>query len=356
MTQEQRPPEPPSATTSQSAVPAANAGNAELNPRFGYRHIRYSSNERERELQQKRADDFWQHARPNSVFVAAMGNHWAPGCWAAVMDMLDYTNRYGYYAAFEEIMDRCYRPYDSLGAMRNEAIMKAMEGYDWLLYVDNDVYPPPDALVRLISRDRTIIAPYIIEPQADPARRRPLHGPTTNLWTGVQPVKWAVLSMLLFRTQVFKATGPELWNDSIGADEGYHFQKTWYYGHRPYIDTELQVPVANIPTYPLATLRLSKEEHDDFWQKRRDRFLAEPDRRGPPGDPRVSELGEYLPFIRVENGRAQSIPDIGASGTSTPVAPETISPNGHDVIADKLAALSTARRMVLAAEVLQDEH
>ena len=122
-----------------TAKPAAQQAIPGLDPRHGYRAIRYNANALEQRQAQERANASWGHARPNSVFVAAIGNHWAPGSWQHVLDMVDYTNRHGFYCGLEEIMDRCSQPYDALGAMRNEAAMRAAAGYEFLAMVDNDV-------------------------------------------------------------------------------------------------------------------------------------------------------------------------------------------------------------------------
>lgn len=281
-----------SATAATTAISSDLIAQAQ-DPRHGYRSIRYNSNDRERNLAQHRGENLWSHIMPNSVYVAAIGNHWKPGSWQRVMDMVHHTNQYGYKCVLDEIMDRCFNPYDSLGAMRNEAIMRARQGYDWLCYIDNDVFPDPPDLVDLVNHELPIVAPYVAEPSSG----KPLHGPHRRKWQGLQPVRWCVLSMLVIRTSVFNGTGCEFWNDSIGADEGYHFQKFWDVGHRPFVDTDIVLPVGNDPTYPLATNRFERQDADEFWNRRKQWLLAIPD-RAPinPHDGRVTEFGEYLPF------------------------------------------------------------
>jgi len=263
--------------------------------RHGLRNIRYTEGPRDQQIVSFRSENTWPHARPFSTLVAAMGAHWNPGCWQRILDMIHYTNQQGFFCALEEIMDRCFQPYDALGAMRNEALMKASQGFEYLLYVDNDVMPTPDMLLRLIACDKAIVAPYVMEPEIG----RPLHGPARQRNTGVQPIRWCVLSMLLFKTSVFNATGPQFWDSAIGADEGYHFQKLWHVGHRPYLDTDQDLPVFKRPTYPLATNRMSEGESKSFWDKRRDWLLEAPDRA--PTDPNDihQENGEYLPWREV---------------------------------------------------------
>jgi hypothetical protein len=286
-------------------------------PRFGYRAIRYSQSEGEKMVQEKRSGDFWSHARPNSILVCGMANHWKPGSWEKVMDMVQYTNDQGLYVAFEEVMDRCFNPYDSLGAMRNECIMKALQGYEYLLYVDNDVQPEKETLLRLVNRQLPLVSPMVFEP----ATGKPLHGPEQKPYTGLQPVRWNVLTMMLWHTGIFRSTGPEFWNDSIGADEGYHFQKLWGYGFRPYMDTDIVLKVFDNPTYPLATNRLTEEEAKSFWDKRREWLLEVPNRKPiDPSNPRVTDIGEYMPFLPAVP------PKNGAASAPAPVSP-TVDPS-----------------------------
>ena len=270
-----------------------------LDARYGYRAIRYNFNEREKNVLEQRTATHWPHSRPNSVMVCAMGNHWAPGSWQRVQEMVQYTNEFGYYVSFEEVMDRCKEPNDALGAMRNEAIFKAMQGFEYLCYIDTDVMPEKETLVRLLHRQMPVTAPMVHEPGTG----KPLHGPGPEAgvvaYSGLKPMRWFVLSMMLWHTGIFRATGPEFWNDSIGADEGYHFQKLWAWGYRPYMDTDIQLQVANRPTYPLATNRMEDADAAAFWQSRKDWLNAPPDRRPiDPNDPRVdANTGEFMPFL-----------------------------------------------------------
>ena len=117
----------------------------------------------EQVIAQERQQSGWPHIRPNSVLVYAMGHHWSPGSWEAVIDMVMHTSASGVYCAFQEGQDRCFNPYDALGTMRNEAILMAQnEGFDWLCYVDNDILPQKDFLLRLLSWNMRAIAPYVV--------------------------------------------------------------------------------------------------------------------------------------------------------------------------------------------------
>lgn len=262
-----------------------------------YVSIRSYPTEQERQLAHQKQERTWPHIRPNSVLIAGIGFHWKPTCWNKVADMMKYTMDKGIYCGLQEMQDRCFDPYDALGTMRNEAILQArLEGFDWLLMVDNDVMPKPDTLVRLLAWDMPIVAPLVLEPGTG----KQLSGPRMEANTGLHPAKWAVLSMLLFDTKIFNCfPAGNMWADAIGADEGFHFMKLRYYGHRLYVDTDTQLVVAGEPLYPLAMNRFSKEDRDKWKWEKIVKNQAPPDRRAiDPFGPGVMPDGDYMPFIK----------------------------------------------------------
>jgi hypothetical protein len=241
-----------------------------------------------------------------------MGYYYPPGCWHKLMDMVAYSQQQGIYVAISELQDRCLHPYDALGTMRNEAILMAQnEGFEWLLYMDNDAMPERDTLVRLLHWQMPITAPYV----AEPGTGRRLFGPTWEPNQGLKPVKWVVLTMLLFRVKVFNATGHQFWSDAVGADEGYHFQKLWHYGHQPFLDTNTQLITAGSgPHYPLSSNRLqSAEARRELWERLARSRAVGPDRtvaRGPekgavvmpPMGPNSVLVEEFKPLPLVTDG------------------------------------------------------
>jgi hypothetical protein len=260
-----------------------------------YIQTRTYPTDEERNFALRFGDRRWPHIRPNSCLVTPLGFHWSPGSWQKVIDMIEYTNSLGVYCALSEIQDRCFEPYDALGTMRNECIIMAQnEGYEFLLYLDNDVLPEKDCLIRLLSWGMPIVAPMVKEPGTG----KPLYGPTDLVPnTGLKPARWTVLSMLLFMTNVFNCVGPRFWGDAIGADEGYHFQTLWRYGHRPYIDTNIQLDIKSQPHYPLASNRMSQKDRAEHWEKINMNRNKPPDRKPIwPYDSRNVIDGEYLPF------------------------------------------------------------
>lgn len=318
------------------------------------RHTVFRSYPSNQELQASHAqmERGWTHIRPNSVLIAVMGNHWRGPSWNKVIDMMDFTQQQGVYCAMSEIQDRCFNPYDALGTMRNEAVLSALgEGFQYICYLDNDVQPEQDCLLRLLNWNMPIVAPYVTEPGTGTK----LFGPGTLAPnTGLQRAKWSVLSMLLFNTNVFRATGPEFWRDAIGADEGYHFSKLAYYGFSLFIDTTVPLIVGSRPLFPLAInrmasgamrdveagarvvsaklagilgrrniplldadqaelaatltefIRVVKGDREILLQQKIERFIEPPDRR--PIDPNSPYIvdGEYAPFlVRAKQAAAQ---------------------------------------------------
>ena len=193
-----------------------------------------------------------EHVSPFSVLIAAMSNNWAPGCFEAVWAMHEYTFKTGYQTTFLEEHDRCFQPYDALGTMRNNIYMKALaEGYEFLCYVDNDVAPPPDALVRLMRRYLPVVFPLVRWPGNEWVHER-LEVGRVEEGQGLAYATASVLSMVVFQTRVFFpwASTP-FWSDAIGADEGFHFRRLELSGIRPFVDTDVVVDCVKPPSFPL---------------------------------------------------------------------------------------------------------
>lgn len=190
------------------------------------------------------------HISPGSTLVAAIGNHWQPGCYDAVRAMLDYTyNEGGYTVHLWEVPDRCHQPFDAMGTMRNEACAKAVdEGWEYLLMVDNDVKPPKDALVKLLEQPVPILMPITVYEDGNDYGMTMPHMPRDK---GLVMVTSAVLSFVLFDGSIVRQM-LGFWENPLGADELYHFSKLYAMtGHRPFVDTGVVVPCAKGPHFPL---------------------------------------------------------------------------------------------------------
>ena len=273
--------------------------------------IRTIGSDQERDQIRQRMVEGWLHMKPNSVLVAVIGNHWEGGSWEKTTNMVIHTSKAGIHCGFSEMQDRCFQPYDALGTMRNEAIIDALnEGFEWICYVDADILPEPDTLIKLIAWQMPIVAPFV----AEPGTGKPLHGPERKVNTGLQHIKWCVLSMLLIKTSVFNAAGPRFWGDAVGADEGYHFKTLARYGHTPMIDTNTQLIVSKPPTYPLTINRMTWDERQEALKKTVERLKRSPDRR--PIDPRspFTINGEYMPFATGQSVKEEVVKPMEQRG------------------------------------------
>ena len=217
------------------------------------RHIRHiASAESIKGFYDKRIDQALPtHVSPGSTLIAAIGQHWHPESFEAVEEMALTTAKAGYDICFYEEHDRCYHRFDAIGLMRNMAYMKAIrEGWEYLLYVENDVIPKPDALIQLLKHpELPVVSPIIRYADGDS------HGQTLPEFkdnSGVFMITSCVTSFLLFQTAVFLpwALGG-FWESVIGADELYYFTKMAQTGIRPFIDTSVEVIVLEGPHYPL---------------------------------------------------------------------------------------------------------
>lgn len=215
------------------------------------RDLRYFETEEAKLMHEARqASGRSTHLRAGSTLIAAMGQHWAVGSWEAVKAMADYSWKQGLEVCLYEEHDRCYNRYDALGTMRNLAYMRAMrEGWEYLLYVDNDVLPPLDALEKLLQNPVPVQSPIVTYLDGTD------HGlsmPNMERGRGLVMVTSCVLSFLLCETKTFFPWWQGgFWRDAVGADETYHFAKFQAQGVRPFVDTNVVVPCVNGPSYPL---------------------------------------------------------------------------------------------------------
>ena len=191
------------------------------------------------------------HLSVGSVLIGAMGNHWRPGCYDAVKAMANHTFEQGYQVTLYEQPDRCFNPGDALGSMRNEIYMLALaEGYQYILYVDNDVKPSPEVLVELMEQH--VPSPVAPKPRfANGQVFDNIHA--SMLEPGMYMVGSCILSMILFPSVVLRPFWRgDFWEDAIGDDEEYHFDKLYRAtGHRPFVNARVEVEIMEPPHFPL---------------------------------------------------------------------------------------------------------
>ncbi len=234
------------------------------------------------------------HAHPGSVLVASIGAMYDPGCWQRIVDMVMLTQAKGLKCWMEEIL-----PMKSeadmlvdIGSMRDMAALRASNnGFEWVCFVDSDILPEPDALVKLMETGLPIVVPYIIEPGVGEL----LGDPKYKKGQGVRPMRWVCASMLLMRTNVFNC--PNITFRFNHGDELF-FQQLWHFGHRPYMHTDVEVKVTRPPQ------RAGGKTWDERWkalERNYGRSMDIPDRRPiDPNNPSVVD-GVYAPFIRKES-------------------------------------------------------
>ena len=212
------------------------------------------------------------HISPGSVLIAAMGAHWHEGSLEAVKAMAKHTLLCGRFVRFYAEQDRCYEPYDGLGTMRNLAYMRAIqEGFEYILYVDNDVLPEKDTLVRLQDRLLPIMSPRIQFPDGKDYNMPQATIPAN---TGLIMGTSVLLSFLLFKTEVFLPFAlSSFWDNARGSDEEFHFRKLAMLGHHPMVDTTTTIKVQNEPHFPFDHIErtakdLAPKDAIESWRKR----------------------------------------------------------------------------------------
>ena len=195
------------------------------------------------------------HLNPGSTLVAAMGAHWHPGSFEAVFEMVKHSSEEGgLLVHFYSEQDRCFEPYDGLGTMRNLAYMRAIrQGFEYVMYVDNDVLPEKDALIKLQAWNVPIIAPRL--EFADGADHKFIQQHVERDKGLVMPPS-LLLSMLLFKTDVFLPWAHlPFWDNARGSDEEYHFIRLAMIGHHPFIGTNTTVKVLSSPHFPFDAIK-----------------------------------------------------------------------------------------------------
>lgn len=249
--------------------------------------------------------------KPESILIAAMGNMWEKGTWWHLQDMMLYSANHGYSISLQEIKAADLFSGDAIFNMRWCASMMARDsGVDWLLMVDNDVLLEKDTLVRLLQWDRPVIFPLLNDlEQRWPIQLAPLAAPADlKPGTGLQPVLWAAMSVMLFNPKIFNVLDSNAWK---GTD--YQFgQCLDHIGHRVYVDTDTVVPIVKGPS------RLAAKAYDAFWKGHRTMYNRlqneERDRSAPPGfnpetdDGWVDKDGTYFAVPRqkaAQNGKAE---------------------------------------------------
>ena len=239
----------------------------------------------------------YQHVAPDSSLVAVVGPNYKLGCYQAIVDVVMYERHHQKACNFAEIGDWSYNPYDAGGMMRNTAIQEAQSlGVEWLLMVDADVKPEQDVLTRLLAWDEAIVVPCLTT-NGSWDIHKPLHKPVQELNTGLQPLIYAYLAMVLFRMTVFNATPLPVFAEAPMGSEAHFWRRLWQVGHRPRIDTNTQVEMVAPPGYALDVNFGGAKARAKVMKAHLDKRKRPPDRKPVgPDSPFVNAYGEYSPW------------------------------------------------------------
>ena len=210
-----------------------------------YFRITGEMSEAEQELFNDQQEYSYPHSSPNSVFIGAIGNMWKPGAWQCVVDMIAHTRMSGFNCMMDEIGNTTMIPWVGLSDMRNEAVARACRsGCEYALLIENDALPEPDMLIKLMSEEMPIVAPIIFDKEINGAKVG-IGLPQRIADNGIQPMRWVPLTAVLFKVNVFNATGPMPFAST--TLESQLFQLLWHYGHRAWMQTDVELKVASQP-------------------------------------------------------------------------------------------------------------
>lgn len=166
------------------------------------------------------------------------------------MDMRDYAQKCKIDAQLIIERDRCFNWGDALGSMRNMGYRHALlAGFEYLMYVDNDIILPEHTLVKLLSHQLPMVAPKVVFATGETYG---LEVPKLADDGGLVMAGSVVLSCLLAKTVVFLPWAlADFWGNALGDDEEYHFTKFYMAGHMPFVDTDIKAVCLKPPHFPL---------------------------------------------------------------------------------------------------------
>lgn len=200
------------------------------------------------------------HAHPNSVTICVIGPSYSEGAYERIRTMGLYLEWLGYECWFEEIMDdgADIPGTATITPMRDIAILAGLSrGTEWIVTVDADAQPEPDTIAKLLSHDRAVISPIIVDPETGTAYGFPAYSPNS----GVVPVRWCLHTLVLWRATIFNCLG--ISSQVTSPTEESLTRKLWYYGHRWWLDTYTELKVSRPPTFP------GDLTWKEFWDKKR---------------------------------------------------------------------------------------
>ena len=207
-----------------------------------------------------------------TVMVCCIGQHFLPGVLEAANRALRYAGSQGHGGILNVILDICVGDAMGVGDMRDMAAVAALnERADYMLMLENDVVLAEDALTRLLALGRPVVTPYLW-PAYAPGHGK--HGiglgdscpptlekgdeivrtsdPMVYPKQGLVPLRWHVMSCLLWSTAVFRHLGPRIFHHSAPVT---NYEQTLFdylrsQGYTLWQDTDTRVDLLRPPGSP----------------------------------------------------------------------------------------------------------
>jgi GT2 family glycosyltransferase len=134
----------------------------------------------------------------------------------------------------------------SIAAARNDLVREFLRerSWQWMLFVDSDMEPPPDALARLVAHDKDIASAFYFGRQPPHAiMAYPVRPMFLEEFVGLQEMQWVGFGCVLLRRRVLE-TIPDPWFEHPEAPGKHEDQvfctKARDAGFRVWLDCDLE--------------------------------------------------------------------------------------------------------------------
>ena len=189
---------------------------------------------------------------PISCLISAIGQHFREGVREALVAAGAEAVSQGYRIGFQVVRDVCIRPFEGLGAMRNMAILQALEErWDYVLLIDNDILMEDSSVLwRLLGWHRMALTPLLDQSRvhSDGLWER-VASPMYRPFQGLQQLDWVQTGCLLLHRSALELVGPRFFSDPlIVREEEYLFRQLRLHGIRLWQDTDALVKMLESPT------------------------------------------------------------------------------------------------------------
>ena len=190
--------------------------------------------------------------KQSSCLIAPIGDQFLSGCKESLVATAKDLEANDIITKVIGIQNVCVQPFHGLGAMRNQAILNALQNQaDYLLIVDNDIrLSDPTAIRALIASSKEIIVPWFDQRAlAQPGIWHKIQSPMPAPNQGLIELQWIAVNCILIATSIFRFVDPRLFTDPmITNEEGYIFDYLRFKGVRLWQDTGVFVEMLRPPT------------------------------------------------------------------------------------------------------------